>query len=156
MPSVIIASSGSIIASESFGNHTYDKNSPLTTNESIYDIASLTKVISLSPVIMKLVAMKKIGLKHTLDQFYNQIDEDKKHLELTNGRLEKLHKLSENEILFEAANTLRLGKDLLYLQSSSGNAKASKWLKSVVGHDYNVHVTDSIYRSSHIDSTLIA
>ena len=25
-----------------------------------------------------------------------------------------------------------------------------------MGHDYNVHVTDSIYRSSHIDSTLIA
>lgn len=83
-------------------------------------------------------------------------DEDQKHLELTNGRLEKLHKLSENEILFEAANTLRLGKDLLYLQSSSGNAKAGKWLKSVVGDEYNVHITDSIYRSSHIDSTLMA
>ena len=45
--------------------------------------------------------------------------EDEKHLELTGGRLEKLHKLSENEILFEAANTLRMGKDLLFLVSSS-------------------------------------
>ena len=60
-------------------------------------------------------------------------DEDIKHQELTHGRLEKLHKLSENEILFEAANTLRLGKDLLYLNSSSGNMKAAKWLDSVVG-----------------------
>ena len=58
--------------------------------------------------------------------------------------------------MFEAANTLRLGKDLLYLQSSSGNAKAGQWLKSMVGSEYNVHVTDSIYRSSHIDSTLMA
>ena len=82
--------------------------------------------------------------------------EDMKHLELTNGRLEKLHKLSEREILFEAANTLRMGKDLLYLKSSSGNDKGGKWLQSVVGDDYNVHVTDSIYRSSHIDSTLMA
>ena len=40
-------------------------------------------------------------------------DEDLKHQELTGGRLEKLHKLSEQEILFEAANTLRMGKDLL-------------------------------------------
>lgn len=83
-------------------------------------------------------------------------DEDIKHKKLTHGRLEKLHKLSENEILFEAANTLRLGKDLLYLNSSSGNLKAAKWLKSVIGDEYNVHVTDSIYRSSHIDSTLMA
>ena len=28
-------------------------------------------------------------------------DEDLKHQELTNGRVEKLHKLSEKEILFE-------------------------------------------------------
>ena len=27
----------------------------------------------------------------------------------------------KNEILFEAANTVRMGKDLLYLISSSGN-----------------------------------
>ena len=81
--------------------------------------------------------------------------EDEKHLELTGGRLEKLHKLSENEILFEAANTLRMGKDLLFLVSSSGNYKAAKWLQSVLGNDYKVHITDQIYRSSHIDSTLM-
>ena len=49
-----------------------------------------------------------------------------------------------------------MGKDLLYLKSSSGNDKGGKWLQSIVGSDYNVHVTDSIYRSSHIDSTLMA
>jgi len=80
-------------------------------------------------------------------------DEDLKHQQLTGGRLEKLHKLSENEILFEAANTLRMGKDLLYLVSSSGNQKGAKWLQSVLGDDYRVHTTSDIYRSSHIDST---
>lgn len=80
-------------------------------------------------------------------------DEDLKHQQLTGGRLEKLHKLSEAEILFEAANTLRMGKDLLYLVSSSGNIKAAKWLQSVLGDEYRVHTTSDIYRSSHIDST---
>jgi len=80
-------------------------------------------------------------------------DEDKKHIELTGGRLEKLHKLSEREILFEAANTLRMGKDLLYLLSSSGNLNGAKWLQGVLGSDYKVHITSDIYRSSHIDST---
>jgi len=64
-------------------------------------------------------------------------------------------KLSEDEILFDAANTLRMGRDLIYLVSSSGNYKGAKWLQSVLGDDYNVHTTESIYRSSHIDSTLM-
>ena len=81
-------------------------------------------------------------------------DEDLKHKELTKGRTEKLHKLAENEILFEAANTLRMGKDLLYLVSSSGNFKGAKWLQSILKNEYNVHTTDKLYRASHIDSTV--
>ena len=81
--------------------------------------------------------------------------EDIKHQELTGGRVEKLHKLAEREILFEAANTVRMGKDLLYLISSSGNELGARWLQSVLGDEYKVHVTRDIYRSSHIDSTVM-
>jgi len=82
-------------------------------------------------------------------------EEDVKYQQLTGGRLEKLHKLSEREILFEAANTLRMGKDLLYLVSSSGNLQGARWLQSVLGEEYRVHTTSEIYRSSHIDSTAL-
>lgn len=81
--------------------------------------------------------------------------EDIKHKELTKGRVEKLHKLAEKEILFEAANTARMGRDLLYLVSSSGNRLGAQWLQSVLGDDYRVHETSEIYRSSHIDSTVM-
>ena len=66
-----------------------------------------------------------------------------------------LHRLAENEIVFEAANTVRMGKDLLYLVSSSGNYLGAKWLQSVLGEEYTVHTTEDIYRSSHIDSTVL-
>ena len=46
-----------------------------------------------------------------------------------------------------------MGKDLLYLISSSGNYKGYKWLQGVLGDEYKVHITRDIYRSSHIDST---
>jgi glycine amidinotransferase/scyllo-inosamine-4-phosphate amidinotransferase 1 len=82
-------------------------------------------------------------------------EEDIKHQQLTGGRLEKLHKLSEKEILFEAANTCRMGRDLLYLISSSGNELGARWLQSVLGDEYRVHTTRDIYRSSHIDSTVM-
>ncbi|MCC7016137.1 MAG: hypothetical protein IT564_02905 [Rhodospirillales bacterium] len=82
-------------------------------------------------------------------------EEEILYKKLTNGLVEKLHRLGENEILFEAANTLRMGKDLLYLVSSSGNRLGAQWLQNVLGDAYRVHTTDKIYRSSHIDSTAL-
>ena len=82
-------------------------------------------------------------------------EEDLKHRELTGGRLEKLHKIAEKEIIFEAANTVRMGRDVLYLISSSGNELGAKWLQTVLGDEYKVHTTRDIYRSSHIDSTVM-
>jgi glycine amidinotransferase/scyllo-inosamine-4-phosphate amidinotransferase 1 len=64
-------------------------------------------------------------------------------------------KLLEKEILFEAATIVRMGKDLLYLISSSGNKSGAIWLKNVLGKSYQVHTTDQIYHDSHIDSTVI-
>jgi glycine amidinotransferase/scyllo-inosamine-4-phosphate amidinotransferase 1 len=77
------------------------------------------------------------------------------HKKLTKGRVETLHKVSEREILFEAANTLRMGKDLLYLLSSSGNKKGAAWLQAALGNEYRVHTNSTIYKSSHIDSTVL-
>ena len=82
-------------------------------------------------------------------------NEDKEYQKLTKGRIETLHKLTEREILFEAANTVRMGRDILYLVSSSGNEVGAKWLQGVLGSDYKVHTTRDIYRSSHIDSTIL-
>lgn len=67
----------------------------------------------------------------------------------------QLSRLAEDEILFEAANTVRMGRDLLYLVSLSGNYLGAKWLQSVLGDEYRVHTTEHIYRSSHIDSTVL-
>jgi N-dimethylarginine dimethylaminohydrolase len=64
-------------------------------------------------------------------------------------------KLAEQEILFEAANAVRMGKDILYLVSRSGNYLGAKWIQGVLGDDYRVHMTEEIYRSSHIDSTVM-
>jgi len=81
--------------------------------------------------------------------------EDAQHKLLAGGRVEKLHRLTESGILFEAANTVRMGRDLLYLVSSSGNYNGARWLQSVLGDEYRVHTTEEIYRSSHIDSTVL-
>ena len=68
---------------------------------------------------------------------------------------QKFIKLTEDEILFEAANTVRMGRDLLYLVSRSGNQIGARWLQSILGDQYRVHATAKIYKSSHIDSTVL-
>jgi N-dimethylarginine dimethylaminohydrolase len=63
------------------------------------------------------------------------------------------HRLSENEILFDAANIVRYDGNALYLVSSTGNSKAYDWLNSI-DTGFHIQQTD-VYRSSHIDSTIL-
>jgi N-dimethylarginine dimethylaminohydrolase len=73
---------------------------------------------------------------------------------IMNGRKEKFHKLDEKEIMFDAASTIRMGKDLVYLISNTGNYQGAKWLQMILGCEYKVHPVTS-YRASHIDSTIL-
>ncbi len=80
--------------------------------------------------------------------------EDERQRALGNKVAERFRMLDENEILFDAANVCRLGQDLLYLVSKSGNRKGGRWLQSVLGPEFRVHFTET-YRSSHLDSTIM-
>ena len=62
----------------------------------------------------------------------------------------------EEEPVFDAANCLRLGSDILYLVSDSGNLSGAKWLQTTLGEKYRVHLCENIYKSTHIDTTITA
>lgn len=64
--------------------------------------------------------------------------------------------LPNDEIIFDAANILRLGRDLLYLVSRTGNLLGAEWLKTVLGDSFRVHAVPGVYSGSHIDSTFVA
>lgn len=80
--------------------------------------------------------------------------EDQLHRQLSGGLGEVFHRLDEDEIIFDAANIIRLGEDVLFLVSSTGNRKAAQWLQGVLGANYRVIITNA-YRSSHLDSTIL-
>lgn len=80
--------------------------------------------------------------------------EDNLHQRLSSGLAETFHYLDEDEIIFDAANIIRLDRDVLFLVSSTGNRKAVRWLSEVLGSEYRVHETHA-YRSSHLDSTIL-
>ena len=61
-----------------------------------------------------------------------------------------------DEPAFDAANVLRLGKDLIYLVSATGNEMGGQWLQTMLGDEFRVHLLKDVYYGSHIDSTFVA
>jgi len=62
--------------------------------------------------------------------------------------------LMNKEILFDAPNVVRLGTDLLYQVSNSGNEKGARWLQSMFP-EYKIHVERDAYSGAHFDSTIV-
>ena len=61
-----------------------------------------------------------------------------------------------DEPAFDAANVLRLGEDLIYLVSATGNELGGQWLQTILGDEYRIHFFKHVYYGSHIDSTFVA
>jgi serine-type D-Ala-D-Ala carboxypeptidase len=53
---------------EAFGTLSYEANSPATSNDTIFDLASLTKVMSTTPLVMQQVERGAIGLDDPVGQ----------------------------------------------------------------------------------------
>ena len=64
--------------------------------------------------------------------------------------------LLNREPLFDAPNIVRLGRDLLYQVSNSGNKLGFQWLKNVLEpRGYRLHLAEHLYSYAHFDSTII-
>lgn len=62
---VLVAKNGKIIYQKAFGNQTFSKAIPVT-NETVYDLASLSKILGTLPMVMKLYQDGKIDLNDKL------------------------------------------------------------------------------------------
>jgi N-dimethylarginine dimethylaminohydrolase len=74
--------------------------------------------------------------------------------ETYNVRPESGPALNDLEPIFDAANVLRVGRDILYQVSCSGNWKGMTWLQRVLGDQYRVHSVAGVYEGTHLDTTI--
>jgi beta-glucosidase-like glycosyl hydrolase/CubicO group peptidase (beta-lactamase class C family) len=65
---ILIARKGKVVYDRSFGYHTAGKKKPVQ-NTDLYDVASLTKILSTLPLLMELEERGTIGLESTLGSF---------------------------------------------------------------------------------------
>lgn len=64
--------------------------------------------------------------------------------------------LKNLEPVFDAPNCVRLGKDILFQISNTGNHWGLKWLRNALEHrGYRVHAAEHIYSFAHMDSTIV-
>lgn len=64
---ILVARHGKVVYRKSFGYFTYEP-SQAVTNENLYDLASLTKILATLPLVMELVDQGKLSLDTTLGQ----------------------------------------------------------------------------------------
>ena len=63
--------------------------------------------------------------------------------------------ITEEEPILDPANLIRMGYDILYLISNTGNAKGAQWLRNTLGPEFTVHELYDLYSWAHIDSTIM-
>lgn len=72
---VFVARRGNVVYQKSFGYHTYENVQPVT-NDDLYDLASLTKILSSTASLMHLQDAGLFELDKTLGDYLPEIDED--------------------------------------------------------------------------------
>ncbi|MFN8273585.1 MAG: glycoside hydrolase family 3 N-terminal domain-containing protein [Flavobacteriaceae bacterium] len=63
---ILVARKGKVVYHKSFGSQTYEADAPKINNNTVYDIASLTKIIGTLPLVMQQYDTQKINLETPL------------------------------------------------------------------------------------------
>jgi len=70
---------GKVFYQKSFGKYTYDSDAQKVTDETMYDLASLTKILSSSLALMKLTEENKFDYNQTLGYYFPEYKETNKY-----------------------------------------------------------------------------
>jgi beta-glucosidase-like glycosyl hydrolase/CubicO group peptidase (beta-lactamase class C family) len=146
---IAVVKDGTMVYNKSFGYHTYDKKQPVTNND-IYDIASLTKIVATTSAIMRLVDEEKIDVDNPIGYYLSMLSGSNKEDLILRDILAHQARLRSWIPFF--INTLRDGKpsDTIYSTRKSDDFPIE------VAEDLYIHRTyrDSILKTI-VDSDLL-
>jgi len=70
---ILVARKGKVIYKKNFGHQTYDEQKPIS-DQTLYDIASVTKIAASTQIIMKLYDEQKIDVNQTLGHYLPELE----------------------------------------------------------------------------------
>jgi beta-glucosidase-like glycosyl hydrolase/CubicO group peptidase (beta-lactamase class C family) len=136
---VLVAKDGKVVYRKSFGFYTYEKEHPVT-NESIYDLASVTKILAALPMIMKAEEEGKFTLDTKLGELIPSLKGSNKEDVSVKAVLSHYGKLKPYITFYRST----LDPDT--------NKPLDTYFKTQPGGLYNVKVADHMYlRSDYYD-----
>lgn len=128
---VVIARKGKVIYNKSFGKPTYNAKDSIS-DDYMYDLASLTKILGTLPMIMKMEEESKIKLNDTFQDLIPEYEESE---------------LKDVTVLKALSHYGRLPSWIaFYVSTLDKNRKPSmEFYKNVPTEDYSIKVSDGLY-----------
>ena len=137
---ILVARNGEVIYNKSFGNKTYDSSDEIKWND-IYDLASLTKILSTVPLMMKEYENENITLETTLSQMF------------PNKNLNDKLSLTIKEMFSHQSGLYPWIPFYKKTIDSVTNKPLSSWYKLNKSEDFNIEVNENLFlKDSFLDS----
>ncbi len=138
---VLIAKDGKIVYQKSFGSHTYD-NKVKVKNTDLYDVASLTKIMTTLPLVMKEFNEGKINIQTTLGEMLPEFkDSNKSNITFT-------ELLSHN-------GQLKAWEPFYKATLDSLKKPSEKYYRKTVDSNFSIQVADSLYLRNDYRDTIV-
>lgn len=137
---IVVARKGKVVYQKSFGYHEYNKKIKVT-DTTIYDLASLTKILASVPLLMELADKKELNLNTTLAEMLPEF-------EGSNKARATLKEMLSHYARFKAWIPF-------YRQTLNGDRSdvSATYYSKVKNGDYNVQVADNLYlKEEYVDS----
>lgn len=138
---VLVARKGNVIFQKSYGHLTYD-NSKKVTNSDLYDVASLSKMISTLPNVMQLYDKKKVNLDTKLKKMVPLFANTNKE------------NISFKDLLTHYAG-LQAWIPFYKATLNSDNSPMEKYYRKVTNEQFSTKVADDLYLRNDYHDTIM-
>ena len=157
---LLVAKDGKVVYNRAYGHMTYDENSAPVELNTMYDLASLTKVAATTLAVMKLVDEGKVDLDAKMSTYLPYLKHsNKKHLTVKEalshfGRLksfsnfytEAMQSKNPREYVLEQITESRLLSKQKYVYSDFGFILLADMVEKVSGKPLDVYMNDNFYQ----------
>lgn len=126
---VFISKNGNVIFNKSYGYQTYEGNKKIT-KKSLYDLASLTKILATMPCLMYLDEHGKFSLNEQLSTYLSELSKTNKS------------KLSIKDVLAHQAG---LKSWIPFYREILDSNWADMFLKPTYSNEFSIQISDNLY-----------
>ena len=139
---ILVARKGQVIYNKSFGHHTFEKTTPVK-NSDIYDVASLTKILSTLPNVMQKVEKGDFSLDTPLGSLLPDIFAQSNKRPITIKEMLSHHAGLSGWIPFYKSTL------------DSLNKPSNKYYRKVFSHEFPLQVADSLFLMATYKDTMM-